>query len=277
MSYYHHAPHASPPARRKSFLVFALLMAVVIGVILLTQVFVVKDVKTSETRFRTAQEVVALAGIQRGESMLLLNEQQMMKRINQDTFLECLSIQLQFPDTLYIELREREPFASLTWLGLFTIVDETGHVLIRSDQIEDTWSHLPVVTGLEISGIREGAVIQTRKESQVEQMELLFKALVDGQVLDRIKEIDVTDANDFYVVTQDDMKVSLGSLDMMEQKLAIWRVVEGQLTTEEKTKATLDVSTGNSGDYRPMPVVSTIGGADPIRNPDSEIAKKEAE
>lgn len=91
-------------------------------------------------------DILAIVGIREGESMIGFDTHRARQRLEAEGWIASASILRQFPNTLHIEIVEREPFALWQHEGEFSVVDKSGAVLSRfavRDHID-----LPVVVGL---------------------------------------------------------------------------------------------------------------------------------
>lgn len=262
--------HGNAPQKKRGMGCTVSLLLFFVGVFLLTNVFSIRNIEIDGIHFRTEAEVLQQARLKKGGSIFLLNKEEVGKNIDQDPYLQFVDLSVRFPNTVVLEVHEREPFALATWLGVQVLLDDTGRVLDNNGQTLGGWD-LPMVSGLDITQLQAGRQMVTRNPAQVEQMLTLFEAIQRNSVASRIEEISVADINDLFLVTLDGMKVSLGDIDLIDQKLQFYLAVESQLTVEQCTKAALDVSAGNTADFRAMPVVNMEYKQDVQRNPYSQI------
>jgi cell division protein FtsQ len=91
------------------------------------------------------QEVIALAGVKQGDAMLSLRLQSIGEQIAKNSWIEQVKIRRYFPDTLTIDVTEREPVAVVS-MGYLYYLDTKGDVfkpLTEGDRLD-----YPVLTGI---------------------------------------------------------------------------------------------------------------------------------
>ena len=102
-------------------------------------------IEVTNLRRLNRQAVIALAGVKRGDAMLALRLQCIGEQIAKNPWIEQVKIRRYFPDTLSIEVAEREPVAVVS-MGYLYYLDTKGDVfkpLTEGDRLD-----YPVLTGI---------------------------------------------------------------------------------------------------------------------------------
>lgn len=94
----------------------------------------------------TTDEVIALSNVLPGDNLLRLNLDQIGRKVAEHPWIARVEVRRNFPDTLVIEVRERNPVAILN-LGYLYCVDDNGEVFKLLDGGDPL--DLPVVTGID--------------------------------------------------------------------------------------------------------------------------------
>jgi cell division protein FtsQ len=107
-------------------------------------VFPVKNIDFSGNRHLTDDELKALTGIRRGESLLTLSNYTVGRQMLKSPWVKSVNIRKDLPDTLAITIKESEPFALLEMNEHLFLVDEKGTLLeeLRGGSVP----FLPVIT-----------------------------------------------------------------------------------------------------------------------------------
>jgi cell division protein FtsQ len=177
------------------------------------------------------QEVVALAGVKQGDAMLALRLQSIGEQIAKNPWIEKVKIRRYFPDTLTIEVAEREPVAVVS-MGYLYYLDTKGEIfkpLNEGDRLD-----YPVLTG--ISEEDMGKDPSGSKAMLKVTLELIaqLKSRTDFR-LDDISEIHYDKGYGFTLFTASGgVPVKLGN-DNFGEKLArfarIYRDLQAQMPT----------------------------------------------
>ncbi len=104
------------------------------------------NVSISGLKRATRQDVLDIVGVEEGGSIVGFDARSARRRLEAQDWIASASILRQFPNTLHIELVEREPFALWQQGGEFFVIDKAGAKLTKfavRDHLE-----LPIVVGV---------------------------------------------------------------------------------------------------------------------------------
>ncbi len=248
----------SEPARRKQKnhpgaigLVALLAVLTVLVVVLGNKVFVVKTISVEGNRYCSAEEVMRSAGIQYGDGMFSIDTARVRNGINANRYLEYVGIWRDFPSRVILTVKEHSPRATLTWTGMLVMLGENGVVLEKTAQI-DIALDVPVITGIDVARADVGQPIAFKVSGQ---FEAIFSVLAEADrqgMSPEISELNVAVLDNLYLVTEDGLEIVLGDSGDLENKLLVARAAVATLRGKQELRgAVLDVSSGQSADYRP--------------------------
>lgn len=106
--------------------------------------FSLKSIEVSSATHLTRDEILGLAGVERGKDLLRMNLKRMGEHLLQNPWVETVRINRYFPDSVSIVITEREPVAIVN-MGFIYYLDKKGNVfkvLNQGDRLD-----FPVVTG----------------------------------------------------------------------------------------------------------------------------------
>ena len=109
----------------------------------LQRTFTINKIVVSGNRHLTGGDVIALARIKRGESLLSLKSTEVEKNLMKSPWIKDVGIRKELPGTIIIRLKEAEPVAILKKRKALYIISREGIVL---DRIKEKESFLPVIT-----------------------------------------------------------------------------------------------------------------------------------
>lgn len=98
--------------------------------------FEVNEILVEGRKNTNAQLILTLINVGKGDPIFLFNPQQAKSKIEEISWVERAHIERRLPDTIYIGLTEREPFALWHNDDVLSVVDIKGTV-ITSDNITD--------------------------------------------------------------------------------------------------------------------------------------------
>ncbi|MBI5237169.1 MAG: FtsQ-type POTRA domain-containing protein [Deltaproteobacteria bacterium] len=174
----------------------------------------------------TEEEVVELSGLSEGQNLLAFRGKDVIAGIKKNPWVEKAEVRRSLPDTVDIEITERQPLVLVKLDDLY-VMDREGVVFKKASHEDDL--DLPVVTGLTREGLKKDS------KGLTEGLLELIRALKDrkGFNLARVSEIHVDPTFGLSVYTLDEgVRLELG-VGGYEQKFAsfekILRSREGTL------------------------------------------------
>jgi len=88
----------------------------------------------------------AALGVAKGDPILGFSVEGARKRIESLSWVEHVAVERRLPDTIYVDLTERRPYAIWQNQGKFQLIDRNGEVVTNEDVA--AFSDLPLVVGL---------------------------------------------------------------------------------------------------------------------------------
>ena len=226
-----------------------LLLAVVIGVLLLhREVFVLRSVNVEGNTNYTHQQVADMAGLQYGQSVFALDQQQMARNLQEKYSLLLESIYIDYPNAVTLHVRERMPRAALSWNGLYVMLDEDNVVLEVTGTLTLD-AQVTLVTDMVVNRDVVGMPVGVRNPAQLEAMNTVLTELALQMVTARVGELNVSDLDNLYLFTRERMKVELGDTDQMEVKIGMMRATSERLSAMGIYTGTIDVAVPYTADY----------------------------
>lgn len=190
----------------------AVLVALVVGYRALTKLtfFKIKNIEVSDAKRLTREEILAIAGVDKGGDLLRVNLKRMGEQIAQNPWVETVRVRRYFPDALSISITEREPLAVVN-MGYIYYLDKKGKifkVLNKGDRLD-----YPVVTGFSEEDLKNDP--EGMKKSLEATCELLKILQEKGAfILAEVSEIHYDKGYGFTLFTASDaLTVKVGSGD----------------------------------------------------------------
>lgn len=199
---------------------------------------------------KTADEVIALSGISRGESMFFVDTDRARASLLTDPFLEVQSVLVEFPTTVRIDLRERQIRAAVQFYRNVALIDEYGFVLETMDVLQDDLG-IPVVGGLSVGTLEVGREVDVLDKTQLIAMQVVLDELDKQGLTASAREVNVANLDSLVVFLRNGLEVQLGDRQEMESKIRWVTVTLPQLTAEGNVAGVLNVSSAKYADFLP--------------------------
>jgi cell division protein FtsQ len=160
-------------------------------------------------------EVAALLEGIRGERMLTIDIEAWRRRLLGSPWVADATVRRQFPGTVIVTVRERQPIG-IGRLGTEVFLIDRHGAIIDAYGPKYAELDLPIVTGLEASqSPNELAIDPDRATFAVKIVDALS---VQPNVIARVSEIDVSDARDAAVLLRDDTTIiRVGDTDFLKR------------------------------------------------------------
>lgn len=232
----------------------AIIVIILIGIwiILRFTIFRVDRITVSGTTLFSDEYVIGLSGIENGDNMLALNEEQIRNGIENEVRLIFDSLEKKVPGEVYITVREREPAAYLNYCGITYITDKNGTVLEENEDPDYRPEGLIEVKGLKIrSSFTAGQNLPLVTEEQTEVFKSLFREIRVIGCQSLIREADLSKTEEIYLLTADDISVVMGTIDDFHAKLRSMTVVREKILSMGYTGGSIDVSDPEHPSYVP--------------------------
>lgn len=212
------------------------------------QIFRVREIVVNGVDDMTRSYIITLSGIREGDSLFDLNERNVQTALSADPYLAFEGMEIQYPDTVILRVRQRNAAAAIAVGGVYVLIDETGQSLEHTTRLPEG---MPFVTGVTIDHSTVGTKLLSRPSDQIGTLLAIISALKDQNALSLVAKIDVSDRNNLYLVTQGDVKAILGDNRLLPDKIAWLRASLEEMTRMGYTGGQLDLSSGKNAVFMP--------------------------
>lgn len=197
-----------------------------------------------------ASEIIALSGIQEGEHFLSIDFEAARQALAANPYLQVNDIYFAFPDTVVIDVSERQAVAVIRQMENAVLISSDAMVLEILPGTSDTTGML-AVRGMAITGAAVGETVAAVDSYQVEALSELLQGLLESGQYALYGEVDMTYSVDIWLVTHEGMRVRVGQAHDLVEKLQQVRIVLDSLNAEGVTTGTLIATDTQSVTYSP--------------------------
>ncbi|MEA4899396.1 MAG: FtsQ-type POTRA domain-containing protein [Christensenellaceae bacterium] len=229
-----------------SGLVLGLVFVLAAGFVV-SRVFVVRRVAVSGNERVGDQQIVELSGILPGRSIFTVDRAAVARAFEREGNVALTDVEVVWPDTVRLSVRERTRAAVVNHLGMSIAVDEAGVVIEVLRSLPE--GALPVVTGLSATGYQPGRQVRSSVPTQVDAMASVLGAARSQGLTELISELNVSDLDNLYLMTRAGMMVKLGDAASMDAKLMWMQSALNSLTAEGASSGTINVASGKDAIY----------------------------
>lgn len=206
-----------------------------------TSLFNIKNIKVLGKNKMSYEKIVKISQCIKGENIFKFSKKLGEESLNRLPYIKRSKIKRRLPNTIIIEVEEREEIAIIPYIGSFVYIDEEGYILSIEEKKGEI--KLPQIFGLELIDLEVGNnLYDILKEDSVKDFINLSK---QARLLQSMKYINFSDNNNIKVELENGIKVAFGPLDNVKYKISFLLKI-----LEDVKKKNLDVRTilFNKGD-----------------------------
>ena len=175
------------------------------------------DVVGTLTRY-TKEELITASGLKLQKHILLQDLDEAQEKLRRDPYLNA-TVKYVFPNRIRITLEERGRAGAVAWgpnKEYIAIIDRAG-IVLESDA--SSYTGLPLVQGLIITGANKGARIGDPADEQVQSMLDVLSTLEELGLSDKIKTVDLTETMGISLYTPEGYRIEVGDTSDLFTKL----------------------------------------------------------
>jgi cell division septal protein FtsQ len=224
------------------------LLALAVGMLLKSQVFVIRNIEVSGVTTVAPNDVIRKAGLSLGGSIFAADGNKVRVNFEREGLIAFDRLERRLPDTILLVVHERARAAVVNYLGVALVIDSGGTVM---EQLNEMPSYnLTVVTGLRATSYQVGQRLTSDVPLQVDSMLKVLEAISAQGLSGRVSELNVADLDNMYMMEKGGMMIKIGDDSALKDKL-VWMqsVLDQQLYPQGTTAGILDVSSGKSAVY----------------------------
>ncbi len=205
--------------RKKRILNFILLlfiMALIYLFVFKTDFFNIKKIEIIGNEKLNDDQILKASICMKGENIFKINKKYCEESINKLAYVKNTKITRKLPNTIKIEITEREEVAIISYIGAFVYIDEEGYVLKMEERKGDTV--LPQVFGLELVDLQVGDCIfdSVEKSGNLDFLNLGKET----KLLEQMKYINFSNEENTMIELNNGIKVAFGPLNNVKYKLS---------------------------------------------------------
>lgn len=246
-------PQEGKTKRKKKifFMRILLLLVIVAAVGLLAYLLMrVEEIEVSGIYWYDAQEVIELSQIEKGDSVLKLNEAGIKQNIEKNPHYIVEDIKYSFPTKVTIVVTERPEAACFAFANTYVIIDPEGLILGHVEKSQGTL--LPIVNGLEVTEFVLGAQIRTTDTYKQDVLRKVLNALCGQNMQNEVESIDISNVNQIWMqLREDGTKVCLGQGTELEEKFQWLQKIIETIWQKGYTGGTIDLTSVTAPVYIP--------------------------
>ncbi len=210
-----HAKNRRKSRAGKIMLSFLLTALIVFGVLSVTVLFPISDIKVKGKSIYSAQQILDISGIDVGDNLFLLDSKAKSNIVTKLPYISSVKFKRELPDKLTIVVLPAVPERCYYNGNTYVVTDNNNKVL---EKVSSVSNDLLTIKADFDNNIKIADTVSLTKE---EQSNILAKILSEPALKDfKINSVDVKDSIDITVIIENRFNVRLGDYTDIEGKLA---------------------------------------------------------
>ena len=152
--------------------------------------------------YYSIDEVIAISGITVGNNMFKENLNKAVDNLQSAPYIKSASVIRKFPNTIIINIEEREFRAFVDYVGSYACIDNTGFVVNMINKSEKVTDH-PCIVGITpsdlVKGFTVGQMLSADDPIKLQRVVNLLNLIDKNHVDLEIETIDVTNVDEVIV------------------------------------------------------------------------------
>lgn len=215
------AKRAKRNKRIKNFFKITILLGIIIGggaFAMTSPMFNIKNIQVSNNNIITSETIISLSELKLDENIFRFRSSSVKNKIKENAYIEEVKIHRRIPNTIQIEVQERQPRYSVDFMGKYAYINTQGYIL----EISEDNKNLPIIQG--ISTNEEEIVPNNRlNNDDLVSLESVIKIMditKENNLDNKVTSIDISNKNEYSLyIGEEKKKIHLGDNTNLGNKM----------------------------------------------------------
>lgn len=228
--------------RRRRFRFFFFLIIISIAIIFLfkTPVFKVRKVMVRGNNIVSGEKLIELSGVNSGDNVLKLNIRQINENILTNPYIETSKVKRNIFGEVYIDVNERQSAGVSVFGKKYVTFDIKGVIIEIMDSKEGI--NLPQIEGFDIKSAVPGKTMELWDGRKLDAFAIILNNITNSGLSDIIDEIELENLISIVLKTKYNINIKIGTIEDIEQKIRISKIIMDEDVCKKGLKGTIDVS-----------------------------------
>lgn len=142
------------------------------------------------------------------------------ENLKQNAFIKSAEVKRKLPNTVNIDIKERERTFILQYISMYFVVDEEGFIM---EELEVPDGNLSIIKGFNTKFTKPGETIFLKEEN--ESLKSFINEAKTLKILNKMEEVEKDFANDVNIKLKDGIYVAFGTLSNVKYKLSLLKEI----------------------------------------------------
>lgn len=186
----------------------SIVILVLIGLVftLTSPLFNIKEIEVINNNLLSQDKIVSLSRLTKEQNIFRFLKSDIVKHLKEDPYVESATITRKLPNTVIIDVKERNRDFCLQFLNGYAYINNQGYIL---EIVEET-SGIPVILGTETpeENIQPGNRLNNDDLKKLEVAIQIMKLAKENEIDSKITGIDISDKNEYILYLAEEKKTA---------------------------------------------------------------------
>lgn len=168
------------------------LLVTTIIILLFSPIFNILHIEVKGVFNLTQNTVISDSKITIGTNILKLNKFEVKNNLYNNPYIKEASVHRKWPDTIVIDIVEKEPIAQIPFFGSQVLIDDEAIIIeVVTDGKE---VKVPALTGVELTSFNLNKQIEMENQAELKKYLEILKELKNNDMLEKVEKITIKDS-----------------------------------------------------------------------------------
>lgn len=227
--------------RRRALIAFVICIIIVIVLMFMTPIFNIQEIAVKGNEIVKLEEIEAQIGDMVGENLFKTSAGNVRKKLKVIPYIDTVTVTKRLIRLrLNVIVTECIPAAYVGIDSETRVIDASLKIL--GDESTFSAQSLPNIIGAQINGGKLGETVTGENSEKLDILKTCLAAMKSTELLDKVKNIDITDITDIRFDYDERIDVRCGTQLDLDRKIRLFKETVSNNNLSEETRGTMDLS-----------------------------------
>lgn len=211
--------------KRKKRISIIIKTVVILGIIvggcafaLTSPIFNIETIEVLNNNIVSSEEIISLSELKTGENIFKFSKINVKDKIKENAYIESLQIHRKMPNTIQINIEEREPKYSVEFMGKYVYINTQGYLL----EVSEDSKGLVIIQGITTNEeeIKPNNRLNTDDLIALEDIIKIMNVAKENNIETKVTSIDIINKNDYSLyINEEKKRIYLGDNTNLGNKI----------------------------------------------------------
>ena len=177
--------------------------------------FNIKNIEIENNNILSKERIISVSHLTKGQNIFRFLKADIETYLKEEPYIESATITRQLPDTVKINVKERNRDFSVKFMNSYAYINNQGYIL----EISEDSKGLPIIQGIETpeEEVQVGKRLNKADLKKLDEVIQVMTIAKENEIADLISTIDISDKNEYILYLDKENKtVHLGNSSQLK-------------------------------------------------------------